>query len=580
MDRGKIMVFILDEQQQPDAQPRQRFVLQEAEEPKQRGALADIAIQGARGLARAFTYPADLVKLAARGATLEVLKDERTAAVERGEDFDVNSAFAIAQKGLDLIPTQELVEKGIESVTGVDLEPVGAPGRIAGTAGELIGFTPKTAGSLLRRAGGAVVGAGVEEGLEQLGVPAPIAGVAGIGVGGLATSANLGTRKLATGSAGLEARQTAERFGLRKFAGAELEQPIKKIVRTSEARIAGLKGELAETSKQAIDGILEKRFPAKELQNKGHSLRELASESFDNVEKLATENLRTFSTEPITKNIEKKMKEIALRAPSLSKESKDVFKLYSENLEAFKGLEMDSTIGVAQFREWNKDLGSIYKRAEFSGSQGAMADAYAGLKKDMVKLLEKNNGKEFIEEFRYSNSLYSQDKSLQRAENILEKAFADGFNPKKLSKSLQSKEGKFLKRDLGAESFNDIMKIAKFGERANEFVLNNLKKRDFGGLSNVLKGSAAAFMLSNPLTAVALKSGVAIALPKAVWNGVNSRLMTRNSTRKALVGLNTALATGTEASIARASNAFNKSIEKEFGSLDNIMTDIEGDFLD
>jgi hypothetical protein len=71
MDRGKIMVFILDEQQQPDAQPRQRFVLQEEEPQQQRETLTqfapgaqiteETAKDAIRGIARAGARAAETV---------------------------------------------------------------------------------------------------------------------------------------------------------------------------------------------------------------------------------------------------------------------------------------------------------------------------------------------------------------------------------------------------------------------------------------------------------------------------------------------------------------------------------------
>ncbi len=76
-------------------------------------------VQFGLGVAKAATYPADLMKMFGKAELLQELEDLE----ERGIPIDRKKYLKGMEEALNLYPTQELAEKGIEKATGISLEP-------------------------------------------------------------------------------------------------------------------------------------------------------------------------------------------------------------------------------------------------------------------------------------------------------------------------------------------------------------------------------------------------------------------------------------------------------------------------
>jgi hypothetical protein len=529
--------------------------------------------QFALGLAKRLTFPADIAKLLAQGASQGTLQEAEEFEREQGLPYNPEIAQQAQQEASQYFPTQEAGERGIEALTGIKLKPEGIPQELARSAGEL--FTGKIQGTILEKgkqlaksALGAFSGAGTEKTLQAVGVPEPIANIAGA-----ATSAALSKGKKAPKELKGEAKELkeiAEKQDLKKFKGLEKEKEIKSILgkpTISERKAEKIKKELESTSKKAIDQIVQEQIPVKRLRDEGYDIAKAYKESYSRARNLAKNHPTPIDTTQLSDHISKKMREIRQSAASLSKPDQIILKLLRKEQKAFEKKPFSTNEQLFnQYQKYNENIAGLYRKPEFAGAEKRVADTYKELKGILSETIEKKGNKEAAQYFKFANKLYHENEKLSLVENLISPSFENGYDPVKLDELLASKKGKFIERDLGKQATQDIKDIAKYGKKAQEKVLDKIKVspsflEDLGKHHNLIAGAL-------------LFAKKSLLLPHAVLNRIRGNMLVSNESRKAYKDYLVAASTGNDIMMRRAGDKLNKFIENQYGSQDKFIKEM------
>jgi hypothetical protein len=399
-------------------------------------------------------------------------------------------------------------------------------------------------------------------------------------------------------------QETAEEFKLPKYKGMELEkEPLIKPV-IGEKKQLELTKKFDEASKKAIENIVEQKIPIKKMRENGINLEEAYTTAFkqtrataekmgnqsidyNNVIRWINKEIKNIkSTSPSISdnqrayiNILKKEKNALLNPPKIEP-AKEVSKLLSSSGEPLLAAKPEKLLPreikhanadqiLNQYQNFNSNIKSIWKKPEFTGTQNAVKNAYAGLKEQFIKSIEKTNP-ELAKELKFANKIFHETSKLNETEKIINKAFENGYNVNKLSKIIKTKRDRsFLERNIGKDGVKDLIKIAKYGEMAQEKVFNQLKNpmniREY-----IEKMTPLDLMLI-----VGYKGHIKLpfTLSKAVVQRAQGYLFTRDTTRNNLINyLVEASKLGKNPKgMINAATRLNKSIEDEFGSENELL---------
>lgn len=516
--------------------------------------------QIALGLTQAATAPLDLVKMYLIGEGLSGLEEQQEASEREGIPFDMESAKQKFLSAMESFPTQSLAEEYLEKETGISTKPKDRFSKVLRGLAEFAGMTPK-------------------------GVKTP----------------KLQPKSL--DAEGKALRETADKFGLRKFAGMESEKPPPITPIVSEKKQAKLSSELGESTKKAIDNIIDQKIPVKKMRDMGINLdeaydvaystaRQTASKmgnehiDFSNVLKWADQEIKkTKASSPSLSDSQKAYINILRKekssltekitppkTPTLYGPSGEVITTQAKPKIIQKPMTAEQSLN--QIKNFNSNVKGIYRKAEHSGVEDAVKSAYAGLNEQFIKSIDHANpslGKEIT----FANKIFHEGSKLQQVEGILNKSFSDGYNPKKLSRTLEGKRNRsFLERSLGKGSIQDLERIAKYGQEAEKKVFDQLKN------PKTMKDYLEKMTPMELGLLVGYKShvGIPIHLTKGALHRIQGHLFTRNSTKKDFIGfLKEASKMGSSpAPLFYAAKKLEKAIKDEFGSEEDLMDLLEG----
>lgn len=558
------------------------------------------------GSLKKLSWPLDLLQAAGLGEGLSSVDEIEEIAQREGVPFDREDYLSKVYQAASVMPTQELAEAYIKQTTGLDLAPKDKKGRISRTGGEIFGLQGKnllTEGPkrLIKKGLAAGTGGVVAENLKELGVPELFADIAGHGTAGAAEAARKAKPKLSP--EGLKATETAEKYNLPKFAGMEAEKAPKKPVVPKEKQIR-LKKELSDSTKQAIDSIIEGEVPIKKLKDRGYDLEGAYQSLYKEAETQAKKFDKkggNIDVQPVLNFIKKEMKEIKESAPSLSKPDKVRMNILKEEYKALtqeppkvkepkvkllgprgeplpskapqKGRipkKVSAAQAIDQKRNWNENVKDLYRKAEFTGAENEVRATYAQLNKELMEAIEKSGDKELAQSLKFGDRIYSEVQKLNQVNEILDQAFEKGYDPKKMNRILKNKRLRsYLKRNLGSKAVPELKAIADYGERAHEKVLSKLKTPTTVGdwLKELTPLKASLLFLKGTVGIPAIPFMVG----KAGLNRLQGWLFTRNATRKAYEGFLKGAATGQIGAFKKASERLSKAIIEEFGSEEELL---------
>lgn len=527
--------------------------------------IGDWFTQAGRGALRLFTWPADVLKLAMIGEGLSDIDELESAFEKAGKPFDRETYIRSVFENSRYIPTQDLLEEGFEELTGVSLQPKTEGGKRIKQGVEIAAFTR---GGGVGKLAAAATGVGTTEALKHFGVDEGKAEL----VGDLASLSpqilEKSAKQIPKAAKNIEKTAAKHALPFKEFMVKE-RQPILKgrLFKNTEAR---LKDQFDMSTKQALNKIVEGSLPIRRLRERGVNLDALAEHAYQTTEQLARAKPQAINTGQMVKNIDSEILRIQQLAPSPSDSQKAAIKLLEQERDILKVSNPSSEQLINQHKNYNADMKSIYAKPEFSGKEEQIRKTYEFLKNELVDAMEKQGSADVANSFKAANKIYHEKSKLTQSENIIEKAFKDGYSPKKLDKVLHSKNGNYLRRNLGDKAVDEIQEIAKYGKEAEEKMSKFLDLRSPSIANEVKSWGQFAPLIFLPHNF----KGAALAVAKPFAKHVQGKLLTRDATREVYKLTLKHAAEGSFNLLKKDFANLEKEIVKEWGSVDDFMDDM------
>ncbi len=560
----------------------------EAEESTWWDAAREAGIQTTLGLSQAFTWPLDVLKLGMVGEGLADIDELEDAFKAAGKPFDRNKyAKTVLEQG-EFVPTQELLERAIQKKTGINLEPKTKTGKAFNKLFFLAGLSRGKGISKALKAG--AVGAGTTAALREAGAPELVSELGGD------ISSGLGTLEKEARKLSPEAKriaEVAEKHGL-PLMDLMLEDTVKGSPKISAKRKAALEKELGMSSEEAIKKIVEEKIPVSKLRGQGKDLQVLEDEAYDTAKELGKKYKTPLNTDQYISDIDTEIARIKSLAPSPSKAQEAAIRILEDEKGKFttkgkkgkavldaEGNPITSTKGkgkpatveelVTQTQNYNSNVKSIYKKAEYSGVEDEVKNTYAFLNKSLRDVIEKQAGEDVSQAYKVANSIHGQNASLARTEGYITKAFQNGeFSPKKLNQVLEGKySGAQIRKDIGKEGVKELKDIANFGTKAQaatkQFANSAKHKLQMGQW-----GPLAGFLLGT-VPGIGLAKGAFATIAKPFFDYVKGWALTRPAPRKVYSNIIKNAAKGSFGKMSKDFATLESEIIDEFGSMEDFM---------
>ncbi len=552
----------------------------------------DVAIQGIRGTAQAFTWPLDVLKIGLVGEGLSDLDKIEEAFSKSGKPFDRDAYIKTIKEHGDYVPTQSFFEGLIEDATGVSLQPTTEAGKFINKASTIASLTK---GGILSKAIAGTAAGGTTKGLKSLGVNETVSEIVGDLTGGATQALKKGTRTFTSEAEAL--RKVADKHGIPFY--EFMTKPPGGIItpKIAQAREAAIMKQLGVSSDQAAKAVIEGKIPLAKLRSQGFNLGQLEEDAYKKVDQLASAHTSPISTTEIVNDIEKEVSKIKKssaspsdseitymniledEAKSLTKAPKQQPQILGPNgqplnpsSQARIPKEISAEQLVKQHKNYNSNVKGIYRKPEFSGREEAVRNAYAFLNNSVRNTMEKQGGKDLADSFKDANKIFNQRSVLNRSEALIDKSFVNGeYNPKKLKQVLNSKQGQILRRDLGDKAIQEITEIAEYGEKAVNHTTQLLKSPKYAKEA-LTWGSLAPFVLASTAKMTGL-----LYIAKPIAERVKGYLLTRPATRTAYNGIIKNAANGSFKNVKPEFSKLNEAVSDEFGSPDKFIKQIIDD---
>lgn len=553
-------------------------------------ALKEAGIQSAAGLAQAYTYPLDILKMAMVGEGLTDIDELEDAFTKAGKTFDRNKYVRTVMEQGEFVPTQHMLENFLDEKLGTNIaEPKTKTGKFFNKLFFLGGLTKGkgiTKEGLKKGAKAGAIGSYTTSALRQIGAPEIVSELAGDVLGGIATIEKE-VRKLSPEAKHI--MDTADKYNL-PLMEFMLEETPSTGAKISSKRKAAFEKELGMSTEEAINKIIEEKIPIAKLRKEGQNLSILEEEAYEKAATLAKKHKKPIDTSEYVNDIEREISRIRSQSVSPSDAEEAAIRVLEKEKNRFtnppkkapeilgpdgrpiplpegpKGKSVSAEKLVNQTRKYNSNVKKIYKKAEFSGAEDEVRQAYAFLNDRIRNTISKEGGKELIEAHNAANSIFSQNAKLARTEGLVTKAFADGnYSAKKLEKLLNSKQGIKLRKDIGEEGVKELQKIAKYGKKAQEATSQFAKSAKYG--FNVSEwGPLAGFVLAKVPPAAAAAS-----VAKPAFDYYRGWMLMNPATRKSYSNIIENASEGSFKNMSKDFRAIEKEVIKEFGSVDEFI---------
>ena len=481
----------------------------EAEEATWWDVAKDVVAQPVLGALSAFTYPLDLLKLGMILEGVSGIDEVEEAHKKEGKDFNrAEYVKAIAQEA-EFIPTQELLEGGLENLTGWDLtRPKSDTGKAIRKFFNIATFLRgKGATKALT---GAAVGTGTTAALRAAGAPDLVSELSG-DVTGLGTGVTKKTARALSPEA-KELETVASKYNLPLMEALTREE-VPLSAKITAGRKRALEKQLGESTESAIQGIIEERIPAAKLRKEGKDTKLLEELAYEHAAEVASKSPQEISLDPVIKAIDQEISRVKSLSPSPSNEKKAYLSVLEQEKALFKeNPKYTAPQLIEQTRDYNSNVKSIYKKRERTGLEDATKDAYAFLNDRIRGAIEQGGASDVVAANKAANLLYAENAKLARTEASLMPAFQEGkYSAKRLNKVLDSKQGNILRRDLGDKAVKELKDIAEFGTKAQNATAQLAKSpaykfdlKEWGPLAGYifahLPGGTAAAVAIKPMT--------------------------------------------------------------------------------
>lgn len=462
------------------------------------------AIQPALGFASKFTYPADLVSLAATGeslAELEELDEARLADLQKkfGALGTPKGGQAIPSKinrekylealesAQQTFPTQHNIENLIEQKTGAPLQPRNTLQKMGRLGGMAAGFQP---GNANQKAISGIAAPLVSQGAQVAGVPESLADLLGLGASSLRLKP--GATKKAT-----EALTKAE---TEKFPSGLTKPRALASEYAEQARISPQAQEeaISKLNKEAEHLTTQKyieHFPISKQIEEGFDFEGNFKKEFSELNHIAKKHNAVIDIKPISELLEKTFEKyhgVVTPHPDAKKILHEAQK-FAQNPQA--GLEPL----LKNFRSNNAKRGAVLEqrlakgyRPEYSGWLREMNDA---IMKSIKTTLPENSA--FVKRLELANSNYSNYKKALEAKKLLEPVLGGELTPVRLKKlATDPKIARKLEFATNKKTTDELIQIAKDLKAAHEGI-KRIPVREMHKWENLAHG--AGFLFGGPL---------------------------------------------------------------------------------
>lgn len=540
---------------------------EEAKEATWIDSLKEAGFQSAAGLGQAFTYPLDILKLAMVGEGLTDIDEIEEAFEKAGKPFDRNKYIQTVFEQGEFIPTQALLERKIDETFGTTIEnPKTKTGKFFNKLFFLGGLTrgkglTKAAAKKGLKAG--AVGATTTAALREAGAPEIVSELAGDVTGGVATLEKQ-ARKFSPEVQ--RAIDLADKRGL-PLTEAMVRENLPVNAKISPRRKKALEKKLGTSSEEAIQSIIEEKIPAAQLRKQGQDTNILEDLAYDHANNVASNYPQKISTKNLVGDIDAEINRIKSLAPSPSDAQKAAIRILENEKETLAGSSANAGQLIQQTRNYNSNVKGIYKKAEYSGVEEEVKNAYAFLNDRIRSTIEREGASEVVAANRAANSLYAENAAIARSEGLINKAFQNGeYKPKKLNQILNNKNtAAQIRKDLGSDGVKELKQIAEYGERAQQVTAqyansakHKFKVGDWGPLAGFLLAKVPA-------------TGAALIAAKPMWDYTRGYLLTRPATRKAYANIVKNAANGSFGNMAKDFAVLENQVIDDFGSIEDFM---------
>jgi hypothetical protein len=533
----------------------------EAEEASWWDAAKEAGIQSIAGLSQAYTWPLDVLKVMMIGEGLTDIDDLEDAFARAGKEFDRDKYVKTVMEQGQFLPTQALLERTLDEQFGTNIEePKTKTGKFFNKLFFLGGLTRGKGWGKAIKAG--VVGAGTTAALREAGAPEIVSELAGDVTGGIATIEKQ-ARKLSP-----EAKRIvdiADKHGL-PLIETMLKDEISPVARITPGRKAAFEKDLGMTTEEAIQKVIEDKIPLSKLRSQGKDLEVLETEAYDQAKALAKSKPNPINTKEIVSDIDREIARIKSLAPSPSDAQQAAIRILEKEKKVLGKSKANAEQLITQTQNYNSNVKSIYKKAEFSGVEDEVKNAYAFLNGSIRNTIEKEAGAEITNANKAANKIFAQNSSLARTEGMVNKAFQNGeYSAKKLHQVLNSKQGAVLRRDIGEQGVKELRDIAEFGQKAqkatSQFANSAKHKFQIGEW-----GPLAGFLL-----ATAPKAGIAAVSVKPFTDYVRGYILTRPASRTVYRNIIKNASNGSFSNMAKDFSILESQIIEDFGSMEEFM---------
>ena len=528
------------------------------ESPSWRDVASDFITQGARGIAKRFTWPADVLRVMVIGEGLSDIDDLERVYQREGKSFDREKYINAVLDAAQFVPTQESIEKAYEKRSGESLEPKTGAGKGIKQIAEIFSFGK---GGLAQRTTGAALGVGTTQILKDLGAPEGVAEFTGDVIGLSPGALEKTPRQLSKEAASYEQKAQKHALPFLEMMAQENAPVLRgKLFETTERT---LKDQFNLSSEKAIREIVKGELPIKRLQERGINLDALGQHAYEQTTKLARMKPQPLTTTQIVRNIDSEISRIKSLAPSPSDSQKAAMQILENERDILKVSNPTPEQLINQHMNYNADMKNIYRKSEFSGKEEQVRKAYEFLKNQLVETIDKQGSPATANAFRAANKIYHEKSKLDQTENLLRKVFDQGYNPKKLDKLLKSKQGNFLKRNMSPKAIEELHEIADYGKMADEKMTKFLELRSPSVINEVKGwGELAPFLLLP-------ENLKGMGFVNYIRQYVKGKLLIRPATREAYKLTMKHAAEGSFNLIKKDFMKLESLINQEYGDLDN-----------
>ncbi len=447
-------------------------------------------LQPALGYLSKFTYPADLLSLAATGESLGEFNElqERLPELQKKfpgmgvpSELDEEKYMEALRTAQETFPTQRNFETLVEEKTGAPLTEKNTLQKMLRLGGMAGGFTPGTAG---QKAISATAAPLVSQGAQAVGVPESLSDILGLGLSPL---------RLKSGAV-KEAGEKLRAPPLKETMKSGLEKP-----RAIESKNVA-KGKISpQQQTEAIQNLnkqaehltkkkFEEHFPIAKQLEEGFDFQGEFNKEYGDLESIAKKYNPTMDIEPISQFLEETFE----KYHGIASPHKDAKRILHEASKISENLNAGLHSLLKNRKSNNAKLGEIYGQSLMKGKRPEYSTWLRELNKKIDASIKKTlpENSSFIKRMDDVNAKYSQHKKALEAKSLLEPILGGKLSGQRLKSLIENpKIQRKLELATNKKTAEELTQIAKDLKTATD-AIKKIPQKDISKLESVYSTAA------------------------------------------------------------------------------------------